>query len=239
MKKIKTLGIITMVFLVLIIAAFALLAALGILKIETDEEGKSEIIFTPAENKNEFLIWQTSETEGDVTAVFKTDLGNFEVKLGNCAAAEKFIELDNAGIFDGMEFSVLAENMFIQTAVSGESFSAEKTEFAAINGAVGFVFEDEKAAPSLVIITAEKLSSVSKAFLSESGFDKERTAIYEKFGGVPELSEKVLVFGMVVSENGVIERISNSENSGYAGGYSPLEPVKINSVEISFPTETN
>ena len=91
MKKLKTLGIISAVFLVLIISVFAVLAALGIFKIETDETGKSEIIFTPAENKNSTLKWQTEKTEGDVTAVFKTDAGNFEIKLGDFEAAEKFI----------------------------------------------------------------------------------------------------------------------------------------------------
>ncbi len=239
MKKIKILAIVSTVFLVLIIAIFAVLAALGIFKIETDESGKSEIIFTPAEIKNKSLEWQTKETEGDVTAVFKTTAGKFEVKLSGFAAAEKFIELDNAGIFEGMEFSVLAENMFIQTSPSGESFSLEKTDLVPINGAVGFVYEEEKAYPSLVIITAKELSGISEGFLLGSGFDEEKTGVYKTFGGVPELEGKIIVFGMVSSGAEVIEKISGGENSGYTGGYSPLEPVKINSVEISFPTETN
>ena len=239
MKKIKTLGIIATVFLLLIISVFAVLAALGIFKIETDESGQSEIIFNPAFSENKFLNWQTAETEGDLTAVFKTDSGKFEVKLADCAAAEKFIELDNAGTFDGMEFSVLAENMFIQTSLSGENFSAETNEFACIEGAVGFVFEDGEASPSLVIITAKELSSVSKGFLKESGFDEERTSAYENFSGVPELEGKILVFGMVSEGKETVEKISKKENSGYVGGYSPLEPVKIKSVEISYPTNAN
>ncbi len=237
MKKIKTLGIVSMIILVLIMAVFAVLAALGIFKIETDENGKSEIIFTPL--KNEFFEWQTSETEGDITAVFKTDAGNFEVKLGDCSAAEKFIELDNSGNFDGMEFSVLAENMFIQSSLSGEGFSMEENEFACIKGAVGFVFEDEKAFPSIVIITAEELSNVSEGFLSQSGFNEERTEIYKNFGGIPEYEGKIIVFGMVSSGNEVIEKIAKGKSSGYTGGFSALEPVKINSVEIFYPTEEN
>ena len=239
MKKLKTLGIISAVFLVLVIAVFAVLAAVGIFKIETDEEGNSNIIFSPVGTENEFIKWQTSETEGDITAVFKTEEGKFEVKLSSSAAAEKFIELDNAGTFDKAEFSVLAENMFIQTSPSGESFSSEKNEFALLNGAVGFVFENGEASPSLVIITAKELSGISKAFLSESGFDEERISAYKNFGGVPELEEKVLVFGMVVSGFDVIEDIKNGKNSGYTGGFSAIEPVKIKSVEINFPTEEN
>ena len=239
MKKLKTLGIITMAVLIVIMAAFAIMAALGIFKIKTDETGKSEIIFSPLENKNEFLSWQTEETEGENVAVFKTDAGDFEVKLADCAAAEKFIELDNAGTFDGMEFSVLAENMFIQSSLSGEGFAAEKNEFACIEGAVGFVFEDEKAFPSLVIITAEKLSSVSKGYLKESGFDEERTKVYESFGGVPEYEENLIVFGKISSGKEVVKAISEGKNSGFTGGYSALEPVKINSVEIIFTTYEN
>ena len=239
MKKIKTLGIITMVVLFLIISAVAALAALGFFKIQMGETNLGEIILFPEKNKNKALAWQTEETEGDVTAVFKTDLGDFEVKLGDCAASEKFIELDNAGVFDGMEFSVLAENMFIQTSLSGEGFSMEKNDFACVEGAVAFVFEDEKAFPSVVIITAENLSTVSKAYVKEIGMDEERTKTYEEFGGVPEYEENLVVFGKISSGKGVIKAISEGKNSGYTGGYSALEPVKINSVEISFPTEQN
>ena len=237
--KLKFLGIFSVVLIILVVAVFAVFAAFGFFKIETDENGKNEIIFTPIENKNEFFEWQTSETEGDIKAVFKTSAGNFEVKLGDCAAAEKFIELDNSGTFNGMEFSVLAENMFIQSSPSENGFSAEETEFGLINGAVGFVFEKGEAFPSLVIITAKELSSISKGFLAESGFDDERKELYQNFGGVPELEGKIVVFGMVSSGNEVIEKIEKGENSGYTGGFSALEPVKINSVEISFPTEEN
>ena len=239
MKKLKTLGIITMAVLIVLMAAFAIMAALGIFKIETDETGKTEIIFSPAESKNEFLAWQTSETEDKAVAVFKTDAGDFKVKLADCAATEKFIELDNAGTFDGMEFSVLAENMFIQTSLSGEGFAAEKTEFACIEGAVGFVLEDEKAFPSLVIITPENLSSVSKVYLKESGFNEERKKVYESFGGVPEYEENLVVFGMVISGKDTVKAISEGKNSGFTGGFSALEPVKINSVEIIFTTYEN
>ena len=239
MKKLKTLGIITMAVLIVIMAAFAIMAALGIFKIETDETGKTEIIFTPEENKNEFLAWQTEETEDKAVAVFKTEAGDFKVKLADCAAAEKFIELNNAGIFDGMEFSVLAENMFIQSSLSGEGFAAEKNEFACIEGAVGFVLEDEKTFSSIVIITAEKLSSVSKGYLKESGFDEERKKVYEEFGGVPEYEENLVVFGKISSGKEVIKAVSEGKNSGFTGGYSALEPVKINSVEIIFTTYEN
>ena len=193
MKKIKILGIITMIFLVLIIVAFTVLALFGILKIETGEDGKTEISFAPLEEKNEFFEWQTSETEGDRTAVIKTEKGEIKIKLSETAAAEKFIELKNSGAFKNAEFSVLAENMFIQSTVPGENFEAEQNEFAAISGAVAFVMEKEEAAPSFIIITAEKLSGNSSAFLKNGAFDSERAEVYEKFGGIPEYEGKILV----------------------------------------------
>ena len=235
MKKIKILGIITMIFLVLIIAVFAVLALFGILKIETGEDGKTEISFAPLEEKNEFLEWQTSETEGDRTAVIKTEKGEIKIKLSETAAAEKFIELKNSGAFRNAEFSVLAENMFIQSTVPGENFEAEQNEFAAINGAVAFVMEKEKAAPSFVLITAEKLSGNSSAFLKNGAFDSERAGIYEKFGGIPEYEGKILVFGQVVSGMETVLEIAEKENSGYTGGYLAAEPEKIISLEISEP----
>ena len=239
MKKLKTLGIVSTIFLVLVMAVFAVFAALGFFEIKTDENGRNEIIFSPFVDKNKVFDWQVSKTEGDITAVFKTSEGNFEVKLGDCSAAEKFIELKNAGFFDEAEFSVAAENMFIQTSVSGEGFSIEENEFGCINGAVGFVMEEGKTYPSIVIITAEELSNASKGFLKNSGFDEERIELYENFGGIPEYEGKIAVFGMISSGENVIEKIKNSENSGYTGGFSLLEPIKIKSVEISYPTEEN
>ncbi len=239
MKKIKTLGIVTMIFLLLIIVVFTVLAAFGFLRIETDSEGHSEIIFTPLEEKNDLFEWQTSKTEGDITAAIKTDAGKILIKLGDCAAAEEFIKLDNSGAFENTEFLTLAENMFIQTGVYGESFETEQNGFACINGAVGFVMDEVKAAPSIVIITAEKLSGASSAFLKNNRFNEEKTDLYAEFGGIPEYEGKIIIFGMVVSGTETIEKIASGENSGYTGGYSALEPVKINSVEISYPTEEN
>ena len=102
-----------------------------------------------------------------------------------------------------------------------------------------FVMEEGTAYPSIVIITAEELSNASKGFLKNSGFDEERIELYENFGGIPEYEGKIAVFGMISSGENVIEKIKNSENSGYTGGFSLLEPIKIKSVEISYPTEEN
>ena len=236
MKKLKILGIVSMVLLVLILAMFIVLAATGFLKTEKTEESSGIII---SEAKNEFYEWQTKETEGDIAATIKTDFGDIVIKLSDSSASEKFIELSNSGAFENISFNIAAKDMFLQTENCGEGFLFEKNGFAPINNAVGFVIEDGKAYPSLVIITAKELSKTSSLFLSEKGADKEKTKLYKDFGGVPEYEEKLLVFGMVVSGTEAIEAIFEGENSGYTGGYSILEPVKINELKISFSEKIN
>ncbi|MBQ7875043.1 MAG: peptidylprolyl isomerase [Oscillospiraceae bacterium] len=254
MKKIKTLGIATMIILVLAIGILAVLAALGFFETvpnENENSGSGEISgeseFSgsidinpedePSKEVTSLLEWQTSETSGDITAAIKTDLGDIVIKLADCSAAEKFIALDNSGVFDSAAFSTLAKDMFIQASVLGESFAAEETDLGCFYGAVGFVIHDSEATPSFFIITAEELSGVSSAYLIQHEFSKERASLYKEFGGIPEYEGKVLIFAQVVSGMETAKTIMNSENSGYSGGYSAAEPVKINDIEISYPTE--
>lgn len=233
MKKIKTLGIVSAVILVLIIIATAVLAALGILSFETNEEGITEIILTPESSfKNKELEWQLSETEGDKILNIATEKGKIAIKLYDCEATEKFLELLENGAFDEAKFTVLAEDMFIQTEVYGESFSVKQTELACINGAFGFVMDKKDSAPSLFIITAKELSGTSSAFLNQSGFDEERINAYKNFGGMPEYDGKLNVFGMTVSGFDAVSAISSAENSGYTGGFSAAEPISINSITV-------
>lgn len=234
MKKIKILGIITAAVIFAALAVFAVFAAAGIIEIKPAENGKpAEIIFTPAKSEEEkALEWQTSETSEDVIAVLHTEEGKIKIKLADCKAAEKFTELENS------EFITLAENMFIQTAVKGENFETEETPYGCFYGAVGFVMEDEKAAPSFFIITAKELSGLSKAYLSGASISEERKALYEEKGGIPEYEGKVVIFGQVIFGMETAEKIAAKENFGYTGGYAAAEPVKITKTEIISPSET-
>ncbi len=236
MKKIKTLGIVTVCILVAIIALAVGLSLLGILKIEKTPDGSGNIVFTPFEKKNELFVWQTEITEGDITAEINSDCGKITVKLADCEAAERFIVLCENGSFDESCFSVAAENMFIQCNGKGDSFSVEKTGYAPINGAVAFVNDDENSACSFVIITANELSKTSENYISENDFDSEKAELFANFGGVPEYENKVTVFGMVSFGEGALENIFRKENSGYTGGYTLTEPVKIYDIKIVYPT---
>lgn len=237
MKKIKTLGIVTVVLLVIIIAVAVILSLLDILKIEKNPDGNGNIIFTPFEKKNEFFSWQTENTKGDITAEINSDCGKITVKLADCEAGKKFISLCENGAFDETGFSVAAENMFIQCNGKGESFFVEQTEYAPVNGAVAFVIDGENAACSFIIITASELSQTSKNYISEKGFDSEKTELFENFGGIPEYENNVVVFGMVTFGEDTLENIFRKENSGYTGGFSLTEPVNISDIKIVYPTE--
>ena len=234
MKKLKILGIVTTIFLVLLISVFGIFAALGFLGSEKPQTDKPEIDIFAETEKSRFFV-----PENGTKAVIKTELGEIGISVPESSAGEKFLELAKNGAFDGTEFKTLANDMFIQTSVPGENFPAEKTEYACIYGTLAFVLEEDFASPDFFIITNKKLSGFSKAYISEKSFPKEKSGLYEKFGGIPEYEGKILVFGMVSSGFKTVEKIAFGENSGYTGGFSAVSPVKINSVEISFPTEEN
>lgn len=227
MKKLKTLGIITTIFLVLLISLFGILAAFGFFSPEKPKSGETEVEIVPETEKNEFGI-----PENGKKVLIKTDLGEIEISVPESSAGEKFLELAKNGAFDGTEFKTLAENMFIQASVPEENFPAEKTEFACIYGTLAFVLDEEYASPCFFIITNKNLSGFSRAYMSEKSFPEEKTALYEESGGIPEYEEKAIVFGKAVSGFDIIEKIASGENSGYTGGYSAVSPVKIISVEI-------
>lgn len=227
MKKLKILGIVTTIFLVLLISVFGIFAALGFFGFEKPQTDKPEIDISAETEKSRFFI-----PENGTKAVIKTELGEIEISVPESSAGEKFLELAKNGAFDGTEFKTLAEDMFIQTSVPGENFPAEKTEYACIYGTLAFVLEEDFTSPDFFIITNKKLSGFSKTYISEKSFPKEKSGLYEKFGGIPEYEEKVTVFGRVVFGFDIIEKIESAENSGYTGGYSALSPIKIISVEI-------
>lgn len=227
MNKIKILGITVTISLALIIGAFALLAALGVF--EFGEGGGINI--TPEEKID---IFDTSECD---YVTLSTDAGIIKIFVADCPAGEKFLELAESGALHG-EIKTAVKGMFIQADINGYSFETEKTDFSAIDGTVGFILDGEKASPSFVIIAAEELSGASKAFLSENGFDEESVDFYTKGGGVPEYEDKIIVFGQIdFDESDTVNIICEAENSGYTGGYSLVEPVRINSAEVFYHIE--
>lgn len=203
MSKIKIIGIIAAAAVIIIIAVFAVILMTG--SSGNDENIINKEMFIP---KNS-VKWQKTETTGEIRAIFRTEKGDFELKLAECEAAEKFIELAKADVFDEADFPVLAENLFIQTGICGETFSVSENKMACIRGAVGFVNDDGETYPGLVIITAEDISA--------------------------ELEGKVTVFGQIISGMENVDDIAFSENTGYTGGFSAIESIAIKDIEIIYP----
>lgn len=237
MKKLKTLGIATIIVLLSVTIIITTLSLLKIITPKNPETDNGNLIFSPLENRNPIFLWQTEKNTDDVKAILKTDKGDIKIRVANCDAGEKFLSLCKNGAYSNSEFSRAAENLFIECSAKGESFSVKETEYAAIKGAVAFIKENENAVPAFVIITADELSQISKSFLKESSFDNERKELYENYGGVPEYEGKIIVFGMVDFEDETVEKIKSEKNLGYTNGFYLKEPVKIISVEIINKTE--
>ena len=127
MKKQKTLGIVFAMILVLIISAMAALAFFGLFS-EKPEEGET-ILIKEEKFKNKNLEWQVKETEGDKILTLSTKQGEIVIKLFDCDATEKFIELNNSGAFDSAEFTVIAEgiseeNKYVESiTLNGEPYT--------------------------------------------------------------------------------------------------------------------
>lgn len=229
MKKLKILGIAMGVFLVLTVAALAILAALGIFTVTPGENGG--ISLNPISFKKEWEITVSEET----TAVLVTEQGEIEIGLSETDAAEKFVELIQSGEYDKAAFDMIADELFISASADGESFETEKNPFACVYGAVGFVTDGEKASPEFFIVTNNDLSGLSESFMNEQGFEEEKIELYKNLGGIPEYEGKVVIFGKVISDMKVVENIAKTENSGYTDGYKALEPVKIDHVFVTVP----
>ena len=101
MKKLKTLGIITMVFLVLIISAGVIFAAIGFF----GGPGESEGIISPEKTEDKWLV-----PESGKTVLIKTEAGEIEILLSDSPAGEKFAEFVNSGAISKTGFEILAEN---------------------------------------------------------------------------------------------------------------------------------
>lgn len=236
-KKFLVTGYIAVGMLVLSAIVIAVLALTGVIG-GTDKGGSlfGDVQITP-EEKYPLFAWQTAATEGGTLAVFETAEGSFTAELSDSAAAQKFIELAENGVFSGKEFSVSAENMFIQSSTGGNSFTLEDEGYGCFYGALGFVLDGDSATDSLFVITAKELSGTSKSYLTANSPDESYTAFYEENGGMPQYEGSVLVFAKITEGFDVIEKIASAETSGYTGGYKMTNPVTIDSVIVNVPGE--
>ena len=234
-KNIKPFAVIAGLFLIFFCAAMLILTLLGVFSkngagdpLSGGHNILTELI-TPT-YKDPALAWQ-DEPKGEKFRV-ETSAGSFTVTLYASDAADAFKNFAESGAFAGKPFATVTDS-FAQVPVLDESrVSYAENTLAALSGAVGFVLEDGKAASSLVVVTKTGLSGLSNAYLTENtaAFSEERAAVYLEKGGVPELEDRLLLFGQVTEGLDVLEAIASSETSGYTGGFSAENPVTILSV---------
>lgn len=234
-KNIKPFAVIAGLFLLFFCAAMLILTLLGVFSENSAEDplsGGQNILtelITPT-YKDPALAWQ-DEPKGEAFRV-ETSAGSFTVTLYASDAANAFKTFAESGAFAGKPFSVVTDS-FAQVPVLDESRgSYPANSLAALYGTVGFVLEGGKTASSLVVVTKAELSGLSNAYLTENtaAFSEERAAIYREKGGVPELEDRLLLFGQVTEGFDALEAIAASETNGYTGGYAAENPVTILSV---------
>lgn len=231
MKVLGTAAVIIMILVCLLALAVAVLSLL------TGENPMDDILSGGVlieKRKDEALAWQTENTEGDIKAEIKTGLGSIVFKIRDEKAAEYFLSEPES--FAGAVFDVAAKDLFVQTSpLSKASVPYEESALGCFYGAVGLVSEEGKTYPSLVIIAAEELSGLSRAYISGENFDEERAEFYKSFGGVPEYEGKIQIFGQVTEGFDVLLKIAEAKTSGYTAGFAPEEPVTIISVKVTYP----
>lgn len=234
-KNMKVFAAIAGLFLLCFCAAMLILALLGVFS-ENGADGPlsggqnilTELI-TP-KYKDPALLWQ-DEPKGEKIRI-ETDAGTFTVTLYASDAADAFKTFAESGAFNGKPFATVTDSFAQVSPLDNSRASYTENSLAALSGTVGFVLEDKKAASSLVVVTKAGLSGLSEAYLTDNtaAFSEERIAIYREKGGVPELEDRLLLFGQVTEGFDVLEAIASSETNGYTGGFSAESPVTILSV---------
>ena len=97
----KKLGVFAVIAMILVCAAALAVAVMSFLG--GGESPVRDILggVLIEKEQNPKLTWQTGETEGDATAVIKTDLGEIVFKLdGSKAAERKSVDLDDRCIIN-------------------------------------------------------------------------------------------------------------------------------------------
>lgn len=177
--------------------------------------------------------WQSEDvTEDDITATVKTVAGNIEIKICDCEAAKAL----TASPYRFADISVdrAVSGMFVQTGTAEiGDFDYSETGLLPVDGAVGFVVEDGKITGSVVIVCCSELSTASETFLLENCGDEDKASFYEKFGGVPEIEDSVVIVGQVTDGMDKVRKIMRMKTNGYVNGYMLEEPVAITGIDIA------
>ena len=158
----------------------------------------------------------TLDPESDYHADFRTNQGNFRVRLLAAQApltVNNFVFLAQQGFYDGLIFHRVIENFMIQ--------GGDPTGTGA--GNPGYRFEDE-IVPGLVFDSPGKLA------MANAGPNTNGSQFFITTVPTPHLDGRHTIFGEITEGQSVINAISRVETNARD---APLRPVTIESIEIT------
>ena len=158
----------------------------------------------------------TLDPESDYHADFRTNQGNFRVRLLATQApltVNNFVFLAQQGFYDGLIFHRVIENFMIQ--------GGDPTGTGA--GSPGYRFQDE-IVPGLVFDAPGKLA------MANSGPNTNGSQFFITTVPTPHLNGNHTIFGEITEGQSVINAISRVETNARD---APLRPVTIESIEIT------
>lgn len=186
---------------------------------------------------------------GETIANMATSMGNIKIRFfGDSApkAVENFTTHAKNGYYNGLIFHRVIKDFMIQggdpngTGMGGESiwgkpFEDEfSDELHNLHGALSMANAGPCTNGSQFFIV--HANSVDEGFISQmeqlvnDGFPQESIDNYKQVGGTPWLDFKHTVFGQVYEGMDVVDAIANVKTGAQD---KPVEPVTINSIEIS------
>ena len=158
----------------------------------------------------------TLDPESDYHADFRTNQGNFRVRLLAAQApitVNNFVFLAQQGFYDGLIFHRVIENFMIQ--------GGDPTGTGA--GNPGYRFEDE-IVPGLVFDSPGKLA------MANAGPNTNGSQFFIATVPTPHLDGRHTIFGEITEGQSVVNSISRVETNARD---APLRPVTIESIEIT------
>lgn len=191
----------------------------------------------------------------DYQATFKTNVGEFKVDLLEANApltVNNFVFLAEDGFYNNVQFHRIVKDFIIQ---SGSRLTLDNNPNNDGLGGPGYRFADEINWDSLALEQAQRDSLQAQGFksistvqsvplekytlaMANAGPDTNGSQFFFVTGNkddenIKALNGKHTVFGKVISGQEVIDKINNAELKNVGGTERPVDPVIIQTVEIT------
>ncbi len=158
----------------------------------------------------------TLDTESDYMADFRTNLGNFQVKLFSTqtpVTVNNFVFLAQQGFYNGLIFHRVIANFMIQ---GGDPTGAGA-------GGPGYRFQDE-------IVAGLVFDSPGKLAMANAGPGTNGSQFFVTTVPTPHLNGNHTIFGEVTKGQSIVDAISYADTNSRD---APLQKVVIESIDIT------